>query len=357
MNTEAQIHADIEALRERTPETQDLYREVCTILFFRYGITPTANKLYQYVRKGSMSAPAEALAKFWEDLREKSRVRIEHPDLPEALKTAAGDLVASLWAQAQAAAQEGLAAFRAEAQATAQEAKTEKAEVETELIRVQEEVNKAHHAIQIATERALQLERNLATEQAGKALLADQLVAAGHQQKLLEAALAESRRDFAAELEKLRQALQKSEQRHEAGEKRALLEIDRERTASAKLQKELSHLRESQIDATERHHSEVGLLQKELAVARQIAGVAEGALQEMRTIYQQQAEQLESLQTAMLQGETQKTLLERDLKICRKKVISLEQEPRQLSPTPAGNESAKPRRKSRKQLSNDQEVS
>ena len=58
MTTEAQIHADIEALRERIPETQDLYREVCTILFFRYGITPTANKLYQYVRKGSMSAPS-----------------------------------------------------------------------------------------------------------------------------------------------------------------------------------------------------------------------------------------------------------------------------------------------------------
>ncbi|GAB3552032.1 hypothetical protein GCM10027343_37040 [Noviherbaspirillum agri] len=52
------------------------------LLFFRYGITPTTNKLYQLVRKGSMSAPAEALNKFWEDLRDKSRVRIEHRDLP-----------------------------------------------------------------------------------------------------------------------------------------------------------------------------------------------------------------------------------------------------------------------------------
>ncbi|MFD2274300.1 DNA-binding protein [Undibacterium arcticum] len=52
-------------------QTQDLYREVCVLLFFRYGMTPTANKLYQLVRKGSMTAPAEALNKFWEDLREK----------------------------------------------------------------------------------------------------------------------------------------------------------------------------------------------------------------------------------------------------------------------------------------------
>ena len=40
-----------------------------------------------------MSAPAEALAKFWEDLRGKARVEIDHPDLPEALKVAAGQAV------------------------------------------------------------------------------------------------------------------------------------------------------------------------------------------------------------------------------------------------------------------------
>src|SRR5476651_2530719 len=98
---EKQLFVDIERLREQFQQTQDLYREVCTLLFFRYGMTPTANKLYQLVRKGSMTAPADALTKFWEDLREKSRVRIEHPDLPESLKSAAGDLTAVLWANAQ----------------------------------------------------------------------------------------------------------------------------------------------------------------------------------------------------------------------------------------------------------------
>ena len=75
--TEKQLITDIERLREEFTQTQDLYREVCALLFFRYGLTPTANKLYQLVRKGSMTAPADALNKFWEDLREKSRVRIE----------------------------------------------------------------------------------------------------------------------------------------------------------------------------------------------------------------------------------------------------------------------------------------
>lgn len=50
-------------------------REVCALIFFRYGITPTGNKLYQLVRKGRMRASAKALATFWSDLHEKSRVR------------------------------------------------------------------------------------------------------------------------------------------------------------------------------------------------------------------------------------------------------------------------------------------
>jgi hypothetical protein len=123
---------DIDRLREQFPKTQDLYREVCVLLFFRYGMTPTANKLYQLVRKGSMTASVEALNKFWEDLREKSRVRIEHPDLPDALKTAAGDLTATLWSAEQAIAHETLASYRSETQATVIETKATLAAAEAD---------------------------------------------------------------------------------------------------------------------------------------------------------------------------------------------------------------------------------
>lgn len=349
MTTEAQIHTDIEALRERIPETQDLYREVCTILFFRYGITPTANKLYQYVRKGSMSAPAEALAKFWEDLREKSRVRIEHPDLPEAVKTAAGDLVASLWTQAHAAAQETLTTFRAESQSAVLEAKAAQAVAETDRDASLALLNQAQKTIQAANERTSQMERELAIEQAGKESLTTQLAAALRQHASLENALAEARRDFADELEKLRLALQKSEERHEAGEKRALLEIDRERTATAKVQKELAQLRESQLQFAERHRSQVELLQSELGAARQNAGIAEGTLHEMRAIYQQQTEQMQSLRATLSEAETRKTALERDLLASREKVAVLEVELQQLGSVPKVEaETVKPRRKSRK---------
>lgn len=101
MPLESQIQAEVDQLRDRFPATKDLYREVCVLLFFRYGVTPTANKLYGFVRKGSMSAPANALDAFWHDLREKSRVRIESPDIPAALLETVGETFSALWRQAQ----------------------------------------------------------------------------------------------------------------------------------------------------------------------------------------------------------------------------------------------------------------
>ena len=107
MSEESEIQAEVEALRERFSDTKALYREVCALLFFRYGITPTASKLYQHVRKGSMSAPAEALAKFWEELRSKARVEIgvlsqnrrnfRHPSSSPATSASRSIILPSLW--------------------------------------------------------------------------------------------------------------------------------------------------------------------------------------------------------------------------------------------------------------------
>lgn len=306
MTPEARIQADVDALRAQIDDTQALYREVCAILFFRYGITPTANKLYQYVRKGSMSAPATALAKFWEDLREKSRVRIEHPDLPDGVRTAAGDLVASLWTQAQAAAQEGLAVYQAEAQAKVLAAQASQAAAEQRLAEAHTALNATQETARAAMDRALVLEGNLATELASKEAIIQQLEAAGRQQAAKEAALADARRDFAAELEKLRHGLQRSEERAEASDKRALLEIDRERTAATKLQKELADLRKEQAR-----------WQSDASEARQQCRVAEGSLQELRVTNQRQAVQLAHLQQELGASQGRATILEQEIQRLR----------------------------------------
>jgi len=99
------LRADVDALRDRFPKTADLYREACAIMFYRYGITPTTNALYQLVRKGSMSVPSEALRQFWSDLRRRSRVDVDHAGLPEEVRESAGKLLGQVWTTARQAAE------------------------------------------------------------------------------------------------------------------------------------------------------------------------------------------------------------------------------------------------------------
>ncbi|HJV86861.1 MAG TPA: DNA-binding protein [Noviherbaspirillum sp.] len=280
---EKQLLADIDQLRGQFPQTQDLYREVCILLFFRYGVTPTTNKLYQLVRKGSMSAPAEALGRFWEDLRDKSRVRIEHPDLPESLKTAAGELVAQLWSSAQAAAQEGLAELRGDAQIQVAEARQLQAVAEADRDAIRASHALVSQTLEQAHARIGELEQALAAREATIAALEGQLQNARGENTGLLQKLEEARRDFSTELEKLRAAASLAEERYRASEARALMEIDRERTAAARLQKELDATRKTAEQQAERQRVETSTLNQQLGDFRQRVGELEGNLKEVTT--------------------------------------------------------------------------
>ena len=317
---EQQLLAEVTQLREQFPQTQDLYREVCTVLFFRHGITPTTNKLYQLVRKGSMSAPAEALTKFWQDLREKSRVRIEHPDLPEALKTAAGEMTAILWSQAQASAQESLAAYReqAEVRATAAEAAFAAA-----CLREQAAISKSLHAeeeLRATRQEAQTLGQQLAASHATAAALEAQLkqaqrdnevqlVQAQKDSETQQQRLVDARREFAVELDKLRSAAALAEERMAAAEKRALLEIDRERGLALRAQKDLEASRSRATTAADKATVDRNAMQQKLGDQRQQNGKLEGSLQAMTANRDQLARELAAARDSLAAAERNMTEL------------------------------------------------
>lgn len=294
-NIETKLLAEIEALRDKCPNTQDIYREVCVLLFFRYGITPTANKLYQLVRKGSMSAPAEALGTFWSDLREKSRVRIEHPDLPEELKTAAGELTSVLWTQAQSLAHESLATLRSEAQAAVAEAKTNEGAAQGQLEAARAEMASVRQALDQATEKIQGFERRLAAEAALRTSLDEQLRLAREDTVSLQRANEEARREFSVELDKFRALGQQAEERLLAAEERSLLEIDRERQAAVKLQKELDTVRGIASQTADRDRAELAACQEQIGSLRQQTGRLEGSLQAVTVAKNQLATELDGV--------------------------------------------------------------
>src|SRR5471032_1642702 len=279
---EAQLHAEIEQLRTQFPRTQELYREVCVLLFFRHGITPTANRLYQLVKKGSMSVPAEALARFWATLREKSRVRIEHPDLPAELQSATGELAAALWTRAVDIAQDQLAAAQLEAQRSVADAQARQAQAEAEHDQVRQELTGSASALDGAQTRIIELEQALAISVAAASTLEEQLQHAKQGEQLLQRALETARHDFASELDKLRVDGKGAQERLKAAETRALLEIDRERQAAARLQKELDAATRKAEQGSNRQRDDVQQLQGQLGDLRQQAGVLEGNLDALR---------------------------------------------------------------------------
>lgn len=270
------LKADIAALPSGL-NTREVYEETCALMFFRYGITPTANKLHSAVGRGSMSTPVEVLRQFWDKLRQKSRVRIEGADLPEELVSAGGELLGTLWRQARAAAEAALSTREAALQekeaayaAQLQAAQSEKEKLETALAHRTENLLNTQVRLQ-------EREAELSASQARTAELDLQLSELNDAVRVSDEMRNLAERQFAQRLEALALAGQEAEARAAASEKRALLEIDRERTRSARLQKELEAIRvtaqESLEKATERETS----LRQKLDAAQQRVVAAETA--------------------------------------------------------------------------------
>ncbi len=279
---EARLHSEIDVLRAQYPETQDLYREVCVLLFFRHGMTPTANKLYQLVRKGSMSAPAEALARFWETLREKSRIRIEHPDLPEPLRHAAGEMVGALWQHAQAGAQEALKHLQEESRASVFAAEGAAQSAIAQAKAADEAVSTVNAQLQATQEDLKGAQAELAGARGEISALHRQVDAGAVQHRELQETLNVTQRRFTEELEQQRKVATATEERHAGDMRRVLLDVDRERGNAAKLQKDLDQARRLFIDQTELHRQQMAEKQQHADVLRQRLGELDVSFAELR---------------------------------------------------------------------------
>jgi hypothetical protein len=278
LSPDAALATEIARLKAEFPKTRELYREVCALLFFRHGITPTANRLYQLVKRGSMGTPTAVLGEFWTELREKSRVRIEHPDLPTDLSAAAGELVATLWARATASADAALDALRDEVEAQRAEAQQSVVAARDELGRVETALEQRTAALLAAQVEIRELDRAQAEGHAQRQALEAELARIQAALAARDRELQEAREGFSRDLEKQRETAERAENRLRASEKRALLEIDRERSTATKLQKELDEAarRADRKDAD--HRSALETLQMQLGDARHQAGVLQGRL-------------------------------------------------------------------------------
>ena len=302
VSQEAALAAEIERLKAAFPKTRELYREVCALLFFRYGITPTANRLYQLVKRGSMGTPTDVLAEFWRALREKSRVRLERPDLPPDLQAAAGDLVAALWDKSTAAAHAALEELRIELDAEREAGRAEISAAQDATARAEAALEARSTMLMAAQTRIQALEQALAVSDASRRTLEADVTRLQRESCDRDAALAQARVDFARELEKLREDAQRAEERLRAAEKRALMEIERERATNVRLLRERDEVVRRAEHSEARLHADVQALQTQLGDARQQIGVLEGSLDAVRRTNAGYGEELKTLRQQRMES-------------------------------------------------------
>lgn len=261
----AALQADIDALRERFPRTADLYREACGVMFFRYGITPTTNALYQLVRKGSMSVPTEALRRFWSDLRERARVDLQHADLPEQVRQSAGQLVGEIWSLARQAADESIAALRQNAEAERAAALTEKAFLEKQAAELLQQLEDARTRIASAEATVAQQQEKISAGAAIEQETLKRLAESRAEIERLQGQIDSMSAAHATKIDKITGRVLQAEQRYSDLEKRTLVDLDRERTAASKLQKQLDAERKASASRLEDLQSQVQAVQFQLA--------------------------------------------------------------------------------------------
>lgn len=342
MDRQRALERDVEELRERVSNTADLYREVCALLFFRYGVTPTTNKLYQLVRKGSMSVPTQALARFWQELREKSRVRIERPDLPDEFRALGGELIGRLWEAAQRLSTESLESLRREAAHSVAQADERVRSAEEQRAAEARRAKEIEQLLQAEQEHAVVLRERIASLETVRATLVATLDDERKEKDALQARMELHRREFAQELQSLRESMRLAEERARSSEKRMLLEVDAARTTASRLQKDLDALHQKNLEDAQRYGNSLKELQERLAVSERLRTEAlqsRTAEQERRQaavdVIQQQNRELESLKA--------------NEAALRKELASLRDEA-QAKPTRKRRERAHPRHASAKSV-------
>jgi hypothetical protein len=278
VRAESQLLSDVEALREKNLTTRDLYREVCRLLFFKYGEHPTTTRLYELVRKGSNSVPGEELRKFWEEVRNDAVSRLSMPRVPDALQSSVETFVVQLWEAAQKSADESLERFYKTAQASIDEANARAEAEASKNERLCDEVMSLKNLLEIQKDHSSSLESDLAERTKECVKLRADLSAANAELVSANRLAAEINEQRRADAVEAAQSLRSAEGRFRESEKRLYMEVDRERERTKVAEAALQKQREEGAKAEAAHRNESSALYREIGDLKQNAGAAEAKL-------------------------------------------------------------------------------
>lgn len=253
--TEEAIRAALAPRLAMAKTRQEKSREAATVLFFGYGIYPSAKTVHGYTQHGSLTDINADLREFWTDLREKTRVKIDAPALPDELLAQFSQSLVSIWDLAMGKAQATLDG--------------ERQEVHGKVAIAHRQVEDSNRLRQVAEDRVQSIEVELREERERRVEAERRAEAQATEITGLQDAVAAARRQVDAEMAARREAEQQfsrdlSEER--TNRKRESETFDRE-IKFAKMQTDTA--RTAEKDALARLATEKSARDVEVAIYRQ----------------------------------------------------------------------------------------
>jgi chromosome segregation ATPase len=289
---EERLAAEVEVLRRRSPDTYSLYKELARRLFYDFGIAPNSNYLFSAVGKGTKTAPDEPLRDFWDEVRDKSRVRIERGDMPRSIVDAAANLLDVIFLEANRAADESLATHRAAATDQADQAESRRAEEKERRIAAESHAAALQAELEDAQSQLADIQRQLTASETSRGDLASRLKEAQFEIKEAGRRADEVVASRAAELAR-------AEEKANALEARLTAQIETERAATADIRRQ----RDASQIAADR-------LTSDLAGAREHAATLHGNLVAMEI-------QRTNLEAALRECQRTLAVREASLQVCQ----------------------------------------
>jgi hypothetical protein len=277
---EIKLIQDVEDLRTHSSQAKELYREVCHLMFFRYDIQPSANKLYQLVRKGTMATASQAVNNFWSELREKRRVDIEQPGLPESLREFAGEALSTLWKGALEVAKQNYQTRQIEIDGNQHASKVELEQFKSQIKHLEEHCALQKRELEHVKKHAQEYEKRRLIDSQVIATQKESLLTLQNEKTTLESALKSQNNEFSAEINKLYAALKLADDRYKKLESKAMLELDRERQRTFKLESEITELKKALLKEHAATKSQTVKNQKLVNELRENISLIKGQLKE-----------------------------------------------------------------------------
>ncbi|PZO31121.1 MAG: hypothetical protein DCE88_04320 [Betaproteobacteria bacterium] len=240
LNPDDEIRQKIIEMMNQGSSTLEIYKKTCEILFFQHGIMPTPTRLYALVRKGSMTTPGKAIQEFLAQQREKGRIELDIPEMPESLKTMFTEALKETW---RAASQISSATAREQNEQHQRELNRFTQQIEQLGIKNQALESRIDEMAQILAEKDIhvsELQKEIGEGKTKLSLESNRLAIATDQCEELKKQLDKARRDFIAESHRMAQEHELGIARLKEHENRALMEIERERQAANKAIKEVT---------------------------------------------------------------------------------------------------------------------